>query len=70
MSNTTGEINPNNYKDLKKNKPIATRGNQGAGAQESSSDYSSDWDDWQDPDYIAEQQQALEEFAKKQREIK
>ena len=70
VSNATGEINPNNYRDLKKNKPLATRGNAPAAAQESSSEYSSDWDDWQDPDYIAEQQKALEEFAKKQREIK
>jgi hypothetical protein len=31
---------------------------------------SSDWDDWQDPEYIADQRKALQDFAKKQREIK
>lgn len=31
---------------------------------------SSDWDDWQDADYIEEQRAALKEFNTKQREIK
>lgn len=31
---------------------------------------SSDWDDWQDPDYIEEQRSALKDFNTKQRDIK
>ncbi len=44
----------------------------GAGAidEEESSEQSSDWDDWQDPEYIEEQRRALQDFSKKQREIK
>ena len=38
--------------------------------QEESSSVSSDWDDWQDPDYIEEQRAALQDFSKAQREIK
>jgi len=38
--------------------------------EDESSSVSSDWDDWQDPDYIEEQRQALQDFGKKQREIK
>ena len=38
--------------------------------QESSSDVSSNWDDWQDEDYIEEQRKALQDFEKKQKEIK
>ena len=46
------------------------KGNQRAIDEEESSEYSSDWDDWQDPDYIEEQRKALQEFSKKQREIR
>jgi hypothetical protein len=38
--------------------------------QESSSDVSSCWDDWQDVDYIEEQRKALQEFEAKQKELK
>ena len=38
--------------------------------EESSSDQSSCWDDWQDADYIEEQRKALQEFSKKQKAIK
>ena len=37
---------------------------------EESSSVSSDWDDWQDPGYIEEQRRALQDFSKKQREIR
>lgn len=33
--------------------------------EEESSSVSSDWDDWQDPDYIEEQREALQEFSRK-----
>ena len=40
------------------------------GNQSSSEEASSDWDDWQDPEYIEEQRAALAEFSAKQTEIK
>jgi len=36
----------------------------------SSGSESSDWDDWQDPNYIVAQAKALQEYSRKQREIK
>lgn len=44
--------------------------NQDQQQQEEESEKSSDWDDWQDPDYIEEQRKALQEFSKKQKEIR
>lgn len=38
--------------------------------QESSSEESSNWEDWRDPEYIEEQRRALQEFSRKQREIR
>ena len=38
--------------------------------EESSGEYSSDIHDWEDEGYIEEQRKALQEFAKKQKEIK
>ena len=37
---------------------------------EDSSSVSSDWDDWQDAGYIEEQRRALQDFSKKQRDIR
>ena len=38
--------------------------------EESSGSVSSDWDDWNDPEYIEEQREALAEFQKKQKELR